>query len=310
MQKTSIDRQKLQGPTMGTRWSVLLEGKAPPELAEALQAAVDRVDAQMSTWKPDSDLMRFNAAEVGSWVALPSELMTVLAAGLAVSHATKGAFELNLGAAVRAWGFAADPIGFEAIQTARHAIWTPATQALDLDLPRGLARKSAPVSLDLSGIAKGFGVDQLAEVALSFGITQALCEIDGELRAIGTQASKMPWPVAVELPDASDRAAHSYISLESSALATSGDYRHFVTIRGQRLSHTIDPRRRAPLLQAPASVSVLAPTCMQADAMATALMVMGPEAGLAFAKGTGMNALFMTRRAEGIHTDGTGLFAA
>jgi FAD:protein FMN transferase len=310
MQKMSIDRQRLQGPTMGTRWSVLLDGDAPPELASALQRAVDRVDAQMSTWKPDSDLMRFNAAALGEWIALPAALLTVLAEALAISRATGGAFEINLGAAVRAWGFVADPPDFDAIQHASHAPWLPATQALELDLPGGHARKSAPMTLDLSGIAKGFGVDQLAQVVTSFGLSHALCEIDGEMRALGTQADGTAWPVAVERPDTTDRGAHSHLMLDNSALATSGDYRHFLTLRGQRLSHTIDPRRRAPLLQAPASVSVLAPSCMQADAMATALMVMGAKPGLDFARAAGLSALILTRSAEGIHAEGTGLFAA
>lgn len=309
MQKTSTDRHHLQGPTMGTRWSVRLDGQAPPELAFALQQAVDEVDAQMSTWKPDSDLMRLNAAATGEWIALPAALLTVLAEALAVSRATGGAFEINLGAAVRAWGFVAERPDFDAIQRASHAPWVPATQALELDLRNGRARKSAPMTLDLSGIAKGFGVDQLAQVVTSFGLNHALCEIDGELRALGPQANGTAWPVAVERPDTSDRSAHSHLTLERSALATSGDYRHFLILRGQRLSHTIDPRRRAPLLQAPASVSVLAPSCMQADALATALMVMGAKAGLDFAKASGLSALILTRNAEGISAAGSGILA-
>jgi FAD:protein FMN transferase len=310
MLKTSINRVQLEGLTMGTRWSVLVEGKSSPDLQDALQVAVDAVDAQMSTWKPESDLMRFNAADLDEWIALPAELMTVLTEALAISRATGGAFEINLGAAVRAWGFAADQIDIAAIQTASQAAWTPATEALDLDLPRGLARKTAHLALDLSGIAKGYGVDRLAEVLTSFGHTQALCAIDGEVRALGAQADGTPWPVAVERPDSVERQAHSLLALENGAVATSGDYRHFVTIRGQRLSHTIDPRRRAPLLQAPASVSVLAASCMQADAMATALMVMGQKAGLEFAKANGLNALFLSREAEAMRSEGSGLFVA
>lgn len=309
MQKMSTNWRKLEGATMGTRWSVLIETEAAADLQPALQAAVDRVDAQMSTWTPDSDLMRFNAAALDAWIALPPELMTVLAEALAISRATGGAFEINLGAAVRAWGFSGAQIDIDAIQAASQAPWTAATAALELDLPRGLARKSARLALDLSGIAKGYGVDQLAEVLTGFGHKQALCAIDGELRALGTQADGTPWPVVVEQPDSAARQPHSVLSLDSGAVATSGDYRHFVTIRNQRLSHTIDPRRRAPLLQAPASVSVLGPSCMKADAMATALMVMGQKAGLEFAKASGLNALFLLREAEGLRAQGTGIFA-
>ncbi len=309
MLKTSTETLALSGRTMGTEWSVQIPGQAPPGLRCALQAAVDRVDRQMSTWTSESDLMRFNAGPLNEWIALPAELMAVLTEGLALSRATAGAFEMNIGAAVRAWGFTTQPIGFEAIEAARHAPKIAATEALELDLGNRMARKSAALSLDLSGIAKGYGVDSLAEVIRSFGIKHALCAIDGELRALGAQSDGTPWSVAIEMPDSALRQTHSRLALHDMAVATSGDYRHYVMIRDQRLSHTIDPRRNAPLMQAPASVSVLAPSCMQADAMATALMVMGAEAGLAFAKTMRLNALFLTRTADGLVASGSGVFA-
>ncbi|MGV8954129.1 MAG: FAD:protein FMN transferase [Cypionkella sp.] len=309
MPKMSTERRHLQGQTMGTQWSVLIEGAAPPEVQAALQAAVDRVNTEMSTWSPHSDLMQFNAAPLGEWIALPAGLITVLGVGLTISRATAGAFEMNTGAAVRAWGFCADPISLDAIRSASQGPIIPATTALEVDPQRGAARKTAPLMLDLSGIAKGYGVDQLAAVLIGFGISQALCAIDGELRALGTQADGTPWPVAVDLPDADDRRIHSILSLSQGAVATSGDYRHFVMVKENRLSHTIDPRRNAPVVQAPASVSVLAASCMEADAMATALMVMGADAGLDFAKASGISALFLARAGDGFRATGSGVFA-
>ncbi|MGO4907337.1 FAD:protein FMN transferase [Pseudorhodobacter sp. W20_MBD10_FR17] len=319
MQKMSInpDQLRLQGPTMGTIWSVVIDGLDAqqadllrPTLQAALQQAVQEVDDQMSTWRMTSDLMRLNAAPVGQWLDLPARLMHVLAAGLTISHATDGAFDMNVGDAVRAWGFGPLPIDLGHILAASQTPRIRATEALQLDEIQGRARKTAPLALDLSGIAKGYGVDRLAEVLACFGISHALCAIDGELRALGTQADGTPWAVAVETPDGAVRTPHSYVALADGAVATSGDYRHFVAVKGQRLSHTMDPERRAPVVGAAASVSVLAQTCMKADAMATALMGMGLSAGLAHARKNGISALFLTREAGAIQAHGVGVFAA
>lgn len=313
MPKTATDpsMQVLSGRTMGTEWRVLVDATLSASVSAALradlQAAVDEVDSQMSTWSPDSALMRFNAAPVGPWLPLPAALLTVLQAGLAVSRASDGAFEMNVGDTVRAWGFGPAPIDLAAIHAARAAPRIPAGQALELDPAAGVARKSAPLALDLSGIAKGFGVDRLAEVAKGHGVTHALCSIDGELRALGTRRDGQPWMVGIDAPDSAARGSHSRLALADMAVATSGDYRHFVTVRGQRLAHTMNPETGAPLVAAPASVTVLGQSCMLADAMATALMVQGAERGAIVATGIGMSALFIERSGR---VSGTGLFHA
>ena len=312
MPKTPTDAAfALGGPTMGTRWSVLIDApQTDPTLQSRFQAAVDDVDAQMSTWKPDSDLMRLNAAPLNTWVTLPDQLMAVLAAGLSVSRQTDGAFEMNVGDAVRAWGFGPDTIELGAIRMASSTPRVPATAALQLDPVNSRARKSAPLALDLSGIAKGYGVDRLAETAAQFGTTQALCSIDGELRAIGTRRTGRPWAVGIEMPDETVTGQHSTLALEEMAVATSGDYRHFVTVAATRLAHTIDPRRGSPLVAPPASVTVLSRSCMLADAMATALMVMGVGPGISLAKEHAISALFLRRTLGGTVATGTGVFSA
>lgn len=311
MPKTSTDTLiRLDGPTMGTRWSVLIDDPSvEADLQPRLQAVVDQVDVQMSTWKPESDLMRLNAAPLDAWVTLPDDLLTVLSAGLAISRQTGGAFEMNIGNAVRAWGFGPEGISLDAIKAASAEKRVPATDALELDLANKRARKSAALSLDLSGIAKGYGVDRLAETAKQLGLGSTLCTIDGEVRATGHRRNGRPWSIAVETPDAAAVARHSILALEDMAVATSGDYRHFVTVGDMRLSHTMDPRRGAPLVSAPASVSVLSASCMLADAMATALMVMGEARGLAFAQAHKISALFLQRSSKGMIANGTGAFA-
>jgi thiamine biosynthesis lipoprotein len=302
MSKMSTDliRHALNGPTMGTRWTALFfapPGFDPGPVQAALQAAVDAVDAQMSTWKPDSDLMRLNAAPLGEWRDLPPDLARVLALGIDIGLASGGAFDIGMGDAVGAWGFgpaAADPL---AIRAAMQAPRRPAHEVLDLDGNR--VRKTAPVTLDLNGIAKGHGVDRLAEVLQDHGIRAALVGIDGEMRAMGLRPDGGPWTIAVEAPDRDRRAPHSILTLQDAAVATSGDYRHWVTVQGRHLSHTMDPRRGAPLVDSPASVTVIAPTCARADAWATALMVTGLAAGAQLAATQGLDALFLVRDGAG-----------
>ena len=303
----------LGGPTMGTGWSLRADDPLESADVQALKArcaeAVAAVNAQMSTWRPDSDLMRLNAAPLDSWVPLPQGLMTVLAAGIAVSRQTGGAFEMNVGDAVRAWGFNAAPIDLGAIRAASARPRLPAMEVLDLDAGAGRARKSGPLALDLSGIAKGYGVDCLVETAQALGLRHALCSIDGEVRALGPRRDGQAWAVGIDAPGEVARGRHSVVALDDMAIATSGDYRHFVTVGGARLSHTMDPQRGAPLVDAPASVTVLSASCMMADAMATALMVMGAKTGAEFARGQGISALFLLRGADGYRSVGTGVFA-
>ena len=276
----------------------------------ALAAETAKVDGQMSTWKPDSDLMRLNAAAPGMWVDVPEELLQVLSFGLQVGRLSDGAFDIGVGDAVAAWGFgpaAADP---ERIRAALAAQRRPAHEVLEIDAGGRRVRKHAPLSLDLSGIAKGYGVDRLAEVIEAFGIPGALVGIDGELRALGLQPDGSPWTVAVECPDHAIRAPFAILALEDAAVATSGDYRHWVEVRGRRLSHTMDPRRGGPLTAPPASVTVVAATCMEADAWATALMVKGTLEGAAMARRIGLDALFLDRDEGGLRQTPVGrLFA-
>ncbi|MCC6867595.1 MAG: FAD:protein FMN transferase, partial [Burkholderiales bacterium] len=205
-------RHVLNGPTMGTRWSATFYATAATDAAavrRALAAVVDRIDTQMSTWKPASDLMRFNAAAPGSWVVLPPELLHVLDRGLAIGRASGGAFDIGLGDLVAAWGFGAargvpDPAH---IRAARQAPRPPTHATLELDRAAGRARKHAPCALDLSGIAKGFAVDEMMRTLRIFGIGSALVTLDGEVSAHGTRPDGTPWVIAIEKPDHDARSA-------------------------------------------------------------------------------------------------------
>jgi FAD:protein FMN transferase len=297
---TESARHALNGPTMGTRWSALFFSKPrfdPAPVHAALQAAVNEVDGQMSTWKPDSDLMRLNAAPVGEWVTMPDRLMQVLRLGLEIGRASDGAFDIGMGDAVTAWGFGPEVAVPDGIRAAMDARRHPAHEVLEFD--GGHIRKSAPIALDLNGIAKGYGVDRLAGTLRDHGITDALVGIDGEMRAFGLRPDGEAWTIAVEAPDPERRTPHSILALQDAAVATSGDYRHWVEVQGRRLSHTMDPKRGAPLVTPPASVTVVARTCAEADAWATAFMVLGSDRGAELARKRGLDALFLVRDDEG-----------
>jgi len=298
MSKMSIEsvRHALNGPTMGTRWSALFFAEPdfyPAPIRTALQAAVDEVDGQMSTWNAGSDLMRLNAAPVRAWVAVPARLLAVLRLGLEIGRVSDGAFDIGMGDAVTAWGFGPEGAAPDGIRAAMKALRRPAHDVLEFDGVH--VRKAALIALDLNGIAKGYGVDRLAETLRDRGIVDALVGIDGEMRAMGLRPDGEAWTIAVEAPDAERRTPHSILALQDAAVATSGDYRHWVEVQGRRLSHTMDPRRGAPLIASPASVTVVARTCAEADAWATALMVLGPDRGAALARQTGLDALFLLR---------------
>ncbi len=298
MSKMSTDliRHALNGPTMGTRWSALFfagAGFDAEPVHAALQVAVDEVDAQMSTWKPGSDLMRLNAAPVGAWVAAPDRLREVLRLGLEIGQASDGAFDIGMGDAVTAWGFGPETATPVRIRAAMVADRAPAHQALEIDETTGLVRKTSPLALDLNGIAKGYGVDRLAEMLAAQGIDDALVGIDGEMRALGLRPDGEAWTIAVEAPDPARRAPHSILALQDAAVATSGDYRHRVEVQGRHLSHTMDPRRGAPLIASPVSVTVVARTCAEADAWATACMVKGSLEGAILARRSNLSALFI-----------------
>jgi len=282
---------------MGTRYSCVFYAGADARievLSAALFEAVEQVDRQMSTWKADSDLNRFNSAPLDTWIEVPRELMTVLVASLRIGQASSGAFDIGVGDIVSAWGFGASAVlkkgGEPDIGKAERPV---TTRALELDEAGGRVRKTAPLHLDLSGIAKGFGVDEMARVMNAFAIPAWLVGIDGEMRAKGMKPDRTAWAIAHERPDRNVREPMGVIELTDMAVATSGNYRHWREVDGRIVSHTMSGITGRPLESPIASVTVLAQTCMAADAWATAYMVLGVDAGMKMSKSLGMNVIFV-----------------
>ncbi len=289
---------------MGTRYTAVFFAGAGVDVSAigaGLFAAVDRVDRQMSTWKPDSDLNRLNRAPERQWEDAPGELISVLGTALQVGQQSGGAFDINVGGLVNAWGFGAGgqaPNGalIAALERQPHR---PAGELLEIDPLHQRVRKRAAVTLDLSGIAKGHGVDELARCLDAFGVDRYLVGIDGEMRARGLKPDGRAWAVAVEKPVRGVREVMGVMEITDTAIATSGDYRHSVVLNGEHHAHTMNPALGGPARNRLAAVTVLASSCMLADAWATALLVLGEEAGIELAQTRGMDALFVLRDGEG-----------
>ncbi len=304
----------LEGSAMGTDWSARL--MLPPGLASgigedlrgALQQELDQVVAQMSHWDGGSLLSRYNRAPGGSWHALPPQFFEVMDYALAVLEDTGGAYDPAAGALVNLWGFGPagryDQAGFYA--PAREVVAAVLAERrgrrprLDRD-GRRLYQPGGAV-LDLSSVAKGYAVDCLALRLEALGLPHYLVEVGGELRGAGLKPDGQPWWVELEgVPDtAGATVAQSVVALHGLAVATSGDYRRYFHHAQRRASHTLDPRTGYPIANDVASVTVLAPTCMAADALSTALTVMGVDAGLPFAEERALAARFLLRDGGGL----------
>ena len=292
---------ELGGRTMGTTWNVRLVGGrelARESVLQAIQGALDEVVAQMSTWEAGSDLCRFNRAEPGSWHALPDAFREVLAGALDVAARTGGAFDPTAGELVDAWGFG--PLARTGVPDA-DALARARTRGgwRRLDIADGRVLQAGGVTLDLSAIAKGYGVDLVARRLDALGFESHLVEVGGELRGTGVKPDGQPWWVQLEEPVDGAAGATTLLALHGLSIATSGDYRRWFEHDGTRYSHTIDPRDRLPIRHGLASVSVIHADCMLADAWSTALNVLGPDDGLALAQRLDLAARFVVRRVGG-----------
>ena len=305
----------ISGPTMGTSYSIKLSELPAGVIQEALHRDIDnileRINDQMSTYRQDSELSRFNRSAGRDWFDVSPETAQVVRESLLISLKSGGAFDVTVGPLVNLWSFGPQQqprkipsdgeinailavIGYEYLKVRTSA---PALKKL-----------VARLEVDLSAIAKGFAVDQVAELLIQRGVKGFLVEIGGEIRTFGTKANGNPWSVGIELPADDQRSVQEVVKLDDLALATSGDYRNFFMEDGKRYSHTIDPRTGRPVEHRLASVSVIAEHCMLADAWATTLMVLGPEKGYEFAVGQDLAVVFVIRDKNGFSRRSTPAF--
>jgi thiamine biosynthesis lipoprotein len=294
---------------MGTSWSVkLAAAKTQPlrEIERNIQSRLDLVVAQMSTWLRSSTISRYNSAAAGSWHVLEPEFFTVLAAALALAQSTDGAYDPTVGEMVDLWGFG--PEGFEGVRPDAQQIEASRSRSgwtkVSLDHVNRRIFQPGSVKLDLSSIAKGFAVDLVANYLEGAGLGNYLVEVGGELRGNGCKPDRSPWWVELEVPREATPAkrpiSETLLALHGLSIATSGDYRRRVAIGSDVFSHTLDPSKGLPVSGPLASVSVIASDCMMADALATALFVLGPEGGRQYAERHHLAARFIVRTETGL----------
>jgi len=293
----------MSGRTMGTTYNVKYRPTQNTPTLKAMQVEVDALLAEinhtMSTYDPESELSRLNRQRTTDWISASAPLHAVLKTALEIGAQSEGAFDITVGPLVNLWGFGPefhqDRVPLESDIAAARA--RSGLDKITLSETQPAIRKHRPdVFLDLSGIAKGYGVDQVAELMIARGIKHFMVEIGGEIRVRGFKEQDTPWRIAIEKPLSGERSVQTMLALSDIALATSGNYRNFFEIAGRRYSHTIDPTTGWPIDNHLVSVTVLAETSMRADAWATAFQVLGPERGMVIAERLNLPVLFVIER--------------
>ncbi len=303
------------GATMGTGYTVkvlaLPQGVSTEQLGKGIAGVLEEVNGRMSTYKEDSELSRFNRNMSTDWIPVSRELLAVIKEAQRVSALSGGAFDVTVGPLVNLWGFgpearpdevpAQEQIAAAKARVGYHYLHTRQE-------PPALKKDRGDIYVDLSALAKGYGVDRVCAYLESVGLVDYMVEVGGDLKARGHNAAGGPWRIAVEKPVPGERTVDEVIAVSDSGVATSGDYRNFFEKGGRRYSHTIDPTTGRPVTHNLASITVLASTAMRADALATALDVMGPQAGFELAQHKGIAALFIVRQRTGFGHKQTSAF--
>lgn len=300
------------GPTMGTAYKISIAAQAPahqwpPEtlqVKELVEKRLAELNRMMSTYDPKSEISQFNQLDSEDWFPVSRETAKVVAFALEVSKKTDGAFDPTIGPVVNLWGFGPGkrrvrPPNDESFAKALERVgYQNIVVRMD---PPALRKTNSSVYLDLSAIAKGYAVDQISELLQAQGIHSSLVDIGGEVRTSGIKPEGRPWRVAVEKPQADqEKPFQEILEIRDASLATSGDYRNYFEQEGIRYSHTIDPKTGSPIRHQLAVVSVQTKECMEADALATALLVMGPQKGYDWCVKHEVAALFQERQAQEI----------
>lgn len=294
----------LSGQTMGTTYHIKFVGDQQMPDEQLLQAEIDlaleQVNDQMSTYRTDSELSRFNQMTLETGLEVSPDTAKVVQTGIDLYRKTDGALDITLGPLVNLWGFGPDKRPTR-VPSAELIAQTKAKTGIEYLKVDGLklSKSNPDLYVDLSSIAKGFGVDRVAKLLSKYQPKGYLVEIGGEISLYGVKLDGSDWVIAIEQPDEDERSVQQLIKPGNMALATSGDYRNYYEEEGQRFTHIIDPRNGYPIDHKLASVTVLAKESMIADGYATAMMVMGTEASLALAEREGLALMLIEKQAQG-----------
>ncbi len=296
---------RLSGETMGTTFNITAIGEDLDEnaLAASVEETLAEVNAKMSNWDPNSEVSTFSAATSTDPMPISAEFAQVMEAANDVHDKTDGTFDVTLGPLIELWGFGPrtpeEPVPSEAdIQAALEGVGQ--NRLLTLDAEAGTLTKSdASVGINLSAIAKGYGIDAVAETLREAGIENYLVEIGGDLVTMGQNDKGEAWRIGIEKPQAGAQSPQLIVSVSDLGMASSGDYKNFFEQDGARYSHIIDPTTGRPITHRTTSVTVLADNAMMADAWATAMLALGQEKGLELAEKHKLAVYFISRDVTG-----------
>lgn len=294
------------GPTMGSTYSIQYlrhaDGPVPAQVRAEVEAILAQVDQQLSTYRSDSDISRFNALSANTCQAMPPAVLQLVAVGDRLSRESAGAFDLTVEPLLDLWGFG--PQGRDEQVPDAQAL----AQALrrvgheHLRIEGDLLCKDAAVQVDFNSIAAGYAVDRISARLAELGIDSFLAEATGELKAVGKKPDGSPWRIALEEPRDDRQVAQRIIAIDGYGVSTSGDYRHYFEQDGQRYSHTLDARTGAPITHRLAAVTVIHASALMADGLSTLLMILGPQQGLEYARRQAIAAVFVVRGDSGFVT--------
>lgn len=297
----------LSGETMGTTYHITIAADQLNETQESLKKAIDsrlvEINQSFSTYIGSSEVSVFNDSKGQQWHKKSKEFINVLAHAQKISDITEGAYDITVGPLVNLWGFGptfnVDEMPTE-VQI-KEVLASVGYQNIAYNLDTLEIKKlNDKVYIDFSSIAKGYAVDEIAELIESRGYSNFMVEIGGEMRLRGKNAQNTLWRIAIEKPDSKNRSIHRVLKVSDTAIATSGDYRNFFEKDGVRFSHTINPTNGQPVQHKLASVTVLAENSMKADAWATAFMVLGHKKGYDLAVYNRLAVLFLVKDGDSI----------
>lgn len=306
--------EQFSGPTMGSSYSIKYlrgsAGPAPADAQAATEAILAEVDQQLSTYRSDSLISRFNALPAHSCQAMPEALLGLVRFGEQLAQQSNGAFDLTLEPLLNLWGFGPQSRG-EQLPSAEQLA------EVRLRVGHGYLRidgqqlcKEAALMVDFNSVAAGYAVDRISARLQELGVESYLVEITGELKARGRKPDGSPWRIAIEAPLEGQQVAQTIVRLDGEGVSTSGDYHNYFERDGRRYSHTLDPQTSAPIAHTLAQVTVVDASVQRADGLSTLLMVLGPERGLAFAEREGIKALFVRRQGAGFVTQASSALSA
>jgi thiamine biosynthesis lipoprotein len=300
----------ISGAALGTRYhiTVVADQPAPDDLAERVEAVLEVIDQSMSTYKSDSEISRFNQLAINTEQQISAEFAQVLTISRSIWQQSAGAFDPTVGPLVDLWGFG--PVSTDNVVPSDEQINTALTEIgyQHVRLADDRLSKTQPLRLDLSAVAKGYAVDQIADMLEMLALPDYLVEVGGEMRLSGSNPKGQPWRIAVEQPSLIPQ-VQQVIEVADTAMATSGDYRNYFESDGVRYSHSIDPRTGRPVSHGLASVTVLAPTCAEADAWATALTILGEEQGMLLAEQLDLAVYMLVKADDGFKAISSNAFA-